>query len=180
MNAIEKLQSERQRVVARLEEIDKILGQYEELQRIAESYLTTGIQHTAISETVTDSVNSPEEPQTGPSVSDPVSPRAQSPKTPMVEFERVVTELLSEAEKPLDRSALYKALLDREVVIGSPNESSDLNTLSARMSRMKEKVVNVSGYGYWPKDREFLPGGYVLQEAGDIQSSNDTNEDNLV
>jgi hypothetical protein len=180
MNTIEKLQSERQRVVARLAEIDRILGQFEELQRIAESYLNFGISHTAPTGTVTDSVKMGEEPQTEPSASDPVLPRTQSPKTPMVEFERVVTELLSEAEKPLDRSALYKALLDREIVIGSPDESSDLNTLSARMSRMKEKVVNVSGYGYWPKDREFLPGGYVLQGAGDIQSSNDTNESNLV
>lgn len=180
MNAIEKLQSERQRVVARLAEIDKILGQFEELQRIAESYLTSGIQHTAIPETVTDSVNAQEEPQTGPSVTDPVLPRVQSPKTPMVEFERVVTELLSEAEAPLDRSALYKALLDRDIVIGSPDESSDLNTLSARMSRMKDKVVNVSGHGYWPKDRAFLPGGYVPPGVDEMQPQDATSESNLV
>ena len=39
MNAIGKLQAERQRLVERLDQIDNILGQYEELQRMAESYL---------------------------------------------------------------------------------------------------------------------------------------------
>lgn len=180
MNAIEKLQSERQRVVARLAEIDRILGQYEELQRIAEKYLTSGDPHTASTGTVTDSVKRQEEAQAEPSVTELSLPGAKSPKTPMVEFERVVTELLSEAERPLDRSALYKALLDRGIVIGSPDESSDLNTLSARMSRMKDKVVNVSGYGYWPKDRAFLPGGYAPQGVDDIQSQNVTSESNVV
>ncbi len=180
MNAIEKLQSERQRVVARLAEIDRILGQYEELQRIAESYLASGASHTADSGTVTDSVKTQAEAQREPSVTEPNLPRVKSPKTPMVEFERVVIELLSEAEVPLDRSALYKALLDREIVIGSPDESSDLNTLSARMSRMKDKIVNVSGHGYWPKDRAFPPGGYVPPGGDDVQSQDVTSESDLV
>ena len=98
----------------------------------------------------------------------------------MVDFEHVAIEVLSEADTPLDRSALYKALLDRDVVIGSPDESSDLNTLSARMSRMKEKVVNVSGYGYWPKGRAFLPGGYEPQGANDMQPLAASGDNNLV
>lgn len=160
MNAIGKLQAERQRLVERLDQIDNILRQYEELQRMAESYLLADEkdENTSIARTDSDSVQ----------VSDPqnhyirnrVMPGVRRQKTPMQEFENTVIEILSDADAPLDRSDLYTALTERDVVIGSPNVNSDLNTLSARMSRMKEKVVNVSGFGYWLKDRAFPPGGY--------------------
>ena len=174
MNSIEKLQAERLKLVGRLAEIDKILGQYEELQRMAESYFSTDVPHTPPDDSASDAV-SISEPQ-GFETPMPTMPGIRKPKTPMADFERVVTGVLAEAEKPLDRSALYKALLDRNVVIGSPNEISDLNTLSARMSRMKEKVVNVTGYGYWPKHRPFLEGGYDPRIVDDTQSSRSSDE----
>lgn len=173
MNAIEKLEAERQRIVARLAEVDKILMQYEELQRVAESYLSSDISHTPPSDSDVASDVSGKQQGLKPASGSPIIPRHHKSKTSMVDFERIVLELLLEAEKPLDRSALYKALLDRGVVIGSPTESADLNTLSARMSRMKERVVNVSGYGYWPKERTFTEGGYEPQEDSETPSQND-------
>ena len=173
MNAIEKLQAERQRLVARLAEIDKILMQYEELQRVAENYLSSDTSHTAPSDSGVISDNSEKQQVLKPTASTPTVPHARKSKTNMVDFERIVLDVLSEAEKPLDRSALYKALLDRDVVVGSPTESADLNTLSARMSRMKERVVNVSGYGYWPKERAFPEGGYEPQEGNETPSRSD-------
>lgn len=174
MNAIEKLQAERQRLVDRLAQIDKILGQYEELQRVAESYLTGNTPHTKLtdSDTVQIGVRDFDEVEARDRMQTTTSSRR--PKTPMTEFEAVVVEVLSDAEKPLDRSALYKALGNRGVVIGSADESSDLNTLSARMSRMKEKVVNVSGYGYWLKERAFHEGGYAPRDQHDAQRIDDS------
>lgn len=181
MNAIEKLQAERQRLVARLAEIDKILGQYQEIQRIAESYFAKNAPHTPS----TDSVSGPEtlpEPQcVEPTKPMMRMPGFRKPKTPMADFEQAVVEMLSEVEEPLDRSALYKALTERDVVIGSPDERSDLNTLSARMSRMKEKIVNVSGYGYWLRERAFPPGGYEPKADNDLSpASGDGEHDSSV
>lgn len=163
MNAIEKLRTERQRLVARLAEIDKILGQYEELQRIAESYLTTEMPHKHFSDSGYQQGVSGETLGSRLNAEMPRVVDQHKSKTPMAEFEKVVVEVLSETHEPLDRSALYKALMARDVVIGSPDERSDLNTLSARMSRMKENIVNVTGFGYWLKERAFAPGGHAPQ-----------------
>lgn len=160
MNAIEKLQSERQRLVARLTEIDKILGQYDELQRIAESYLATGAPHMPITDSAVDPVVRSEGGEQKPNIPESTSSVERKSKTPMADFERIVCDVLTAAEKPLGRSALYEALQERGVVIGSPDQSADMNTLSARMSRMSEKVMNVKGYGYWLKGRAFPEGGY--------------------
>ena len=166
MNAIEKLQAERQRLVARISEIDKILGQFEELQRMAESFFSVATTNTDSREKYSDSA-APSTDDSGQirefSMPDRFQPT--KPKTPMAEFMNIVLQILAGAEQPLDRSALYAELLNRGVVIGSPDESSDLNTLSARMSRMTENVTNVKGYGYWLKDREFRQGGYHPTEV---------------
>jgi hypothetical protein len=172
MNAIEKLKAERQNLVDRLGEIDRILGQYAELERIAESYFATGAPHTSSTDSVAFS-----ELQRAKSMK-PIMPMPtmRKPKTPMADFARVVVEVLSEAQEPLDRSALYKALIQRDVVIGSPDERSDLNTLSARMSRMQGKIVNVSGYGYWLRERAFPPGGYEPEADNDLSSASEDGE----
>lgn len=181
MNAIEKLQAERQRLVERLTEIDKILRQYQEVQRMAESYFDATTPHTRHTDSASGIVELSEVQRVEPPK--PMMPMRdfRKPKTPMVDFEQAVVEVLSEAEEPLDRSALYKALIQRDVVIGSPDESSDLNTLSARMSRMKEKIVNVSGYGYWLRERAFPPGGYEPKADNDLSpASGDGEHDSSV
>ena len=161
MDAIEKLQAERQRLVARLSEIDKILSRFDELQRIAERFFTTEAPHTGHHDGSNDSVvASTSHLDQNPEVSSGDSLAPIKPKTPMSVFVDTVLKVLAGAEQPLDRSALYAELLNRHIVIGSPDESADLNTLSARMSRMSEKVTNIKGYGYWLKDRAFLEGGY--------------------
>ncbi len=179
MNAIKKLQTERQRLVARLAEIDKILCQYEELQRIAETYLAADDTHTSLADSGANLVEmtKPQEAHHSDRTGNVVHETRR--KTSMDEFERVVVDVLTEAESPLNRAALYKALVDRGVVIGSSNENADLNTLSARMSRMKEKVVNVSGYGYWLKDRPFLRGGYKPEGANDTPPLDISGDENL-
>lgn len=166
MNPIEKLIAERQRLVERLEQINQILRQYEELQRIAEGYWSLDEPQSASGEPA------PQPSSDNPSIDEtlgPNDPATRVPvksKTPMAEFDTVVMEILRTSEKPLNRSALYEAVCARGVVIGSGNESSDLNTLSARMSRMADKtdkVVNIRGYGYWSASRPFPEAGYQPQ-----------------
>jgi len=179
MNAIEKLQRERQRLVDRLAEIDKILGRYKELERIAESYFVTRSPHTPLTDSASEPVELPDLQRVESTNPMFTMSGVRKPKTPMAEFERKVVEVLSEVEEPLDRSALYKALTERDVVIGSPDERSDLNTLSARMSRMKEKIVNVSGYGYWLRERAFPTGGYEPKAENDLIAASGDGERDL-
>lgn len=180
MNAIEKLQAERQRLVERLAEIDKILGQYEELERIAESYFATSATHTPSTDLASERVALAEPQRVEPTKPMMPMPNMRKAKTPMADFEQAVVEVLSEVEEPLDRSALYKALLDRDVVIGSADENADLNTLSARMSRMKKNVTNVRGYGYWLKDKPFIRGGYEPHGANDPEKLFDDGDDDVI
>ena len=76
--------------------------------------------------------------------------------TPRHEFERVVLEILYAHGAPLQRAALLHRIRARGVVIGGRNE---MTNLGSKLSRT-EGLVNLPGFGYWPKDRPFVPGGY--------------------
>lgn len=180
MNAIEKLRAERQILVERLGEIDKILGQYQEIQRMAESYFATRTANTPSTDSASDPVAFSEPQRVETTKLMMPMPSVRKPKTSMADFERAVIKVLSEANEPLDRSALYKALIERDVVIGSPDENADLNTLSARMFRMKERVFNMKGYGYWLKERAFPPGGYEPMRETDEQPKYDADHNDRI
>lgn len=163
MDAIERLKQERQHLAERLAEIDHILSKYEEINRLAErlfSQLATEQQNTdSLSfrreallgfERKAHGVVEKRQPESGPQ---------NAPKTPMEEFEKVVLQILDEADRPLDRVALYDELQNRKVVIGSVDKGADLNTLSARMSRMKG-VTNLKGFGYWLESRTYADADY--------------------
>lgn len=175
MTAIEKLQTERQRLVVRLTQIDKILSQYDDLQRIAESYLIADASHTAASDLSGGSGMLSDSQVIEMRVSDQSSLGARKQKTRMADFERIVVDLLHETDKPLDRTDLYTALINRGVVIGSRDESSDMNALSARMTRLRDRglVTNITGHGYWLKDRAFAEAGYEAKNAEEGRTPTD-------
>ena len=178
MDAIEKLRNERRNLAARLADIDNILIKYDDLQRLAENFFSVSIAPTA----ATDSGNSSETPPRELTGGIRLRRRSNLPtgqtKTPMEVFELVTREILAAADKPLDRAALYGELRKRDIVIGSPDDNADLNTLSARMSRMTA-TINVRGYGYWLKDRSFPEGGYMPTSFGDGMAS-DEETDSLI
>ncbi len=160
MNAITELQAERQKLVGRLAEIDKILRQFDELERAAETYLATSRPYTSPTDSDSNQHPEPVHGGAGPITPDRFAPPVSRPKTAMAEFVDKVEAVLTSTDRPLERTALYKALLERDVVIGSPDENADLNTLSARMSRLRDKFINIPGHGYWLKRRAYPKGDY--------------------
>ena len=68
----------------------------------------------------------------------------------MAEFQGAIIDVLRHNGTPMDRKALYEALMKRGVVIGDGDPDKEMNALSARVYRMKEDGILVSerGQGY--------------------------------
>lgn len=167
MEIIARLREERQALVERIAQIDKMLRQYEEWGREAQRLLSlTGMVES-------DPVAPPVAPaaqavHTGTAVSDQsnvhdvgngkVRMRTRSAvsvvgsKTPIPEFETAVIDVLRASGQPMDRVALYEALTARGIVIGDGGREKDLNALSARVYRMaqdpKNRIFGERGQGY--------------------------------
>lgn len=147
MEIIERLRAERQALVARMGEIDKMLRQYEELDRIAQTLLSPSSQSAEIADSrkpkIEGDVNVP--------ITEYVQPNGtRRKKTPIAEFEKAVTDVLRDADAPMDRAELYDALTARGIVIGDGNRDRELNALSARVYRMAQdgRLESQRGQGY--------------------------------
>lgn len=146
MDMIARLRAERHDLVARLDEIDKILTQYELIERAAQQLL--GDRLPADSATVTAESVEHVAPPT-PVVSTDRTVRGKN-KTPIEDFEQAVVDVLKDAAAPMDRVALYDALTGRGIVIGDGDRDKELNALSARVYRMAQagRLTNRRGQGY--------------------------------
>lgn len=146
MDMIARLRAERQDLVARLGEIDKILTQYKQIERAAQQLL--GDHPPVDSRAMTAGPVEPVAPHTPATVPD----RAVSAKnkTPIEEFEQAVIDVLQETAAPLNRVQLYDALTDRGIVIGDGDREKELNALSARVYRMTQtgRLTSRRGQGY--------------------------------
>jgi hypothetical protein len=167
MEIIARLREERQALVDRVAQIDKMLQQYEEWGREAQQLLSlTGaakaeshLDHVApAASTAVAESNEPEQPKFRQVGNERDRLRAPSllpdvgRKTPMPEFEAAVIDVLRESGQPMDRVALYEALTTRGIVIGSGSRDRDLNALSARVYRMaldsSNGISGERGQGY--------------------------------
>jgi hypothetical protein len=76
--------------------------------------------------------------------------RTRFSKTPVAAFERAVIEVLQEADGPMDRVAIYEALKERGITVGSGDRERELNVVSARVYRMAlgGQLEGVRGQGY--------------------------------
>ena len=170
MEIIARLREEREALVARIAQIDKMLKQYDEWGREAQRLLSlTSVVGAGSHES---RVGPSGEPAGAGSAESevPVQPnfrqvgnveirvrsRSSLPvagsKTPMPEFEAAVIDVLRESGQPMDRVALYDALTTRGIVIGDGGRDKDLNALSARVYRMaqdpKNRISSERGQGY--------------------------------
>ena len=164
MEIIARLREEREILVARVTQIDKMLHQYDAWGREAQLLLSL----TAAARP--DSGDGPAF-ATGPKavldtgVSDQqkygkfgkMSTRersslpVQGAKTPIREFEAAVIDVLRENDLPMNRIALYDALTARGIVIGDGQKDKELNALSARVYRMAQgggPLISEQGQGY--------------------------------
>ena len=192
MEIIARLREERQALVDRVTQIDKMLQQYDEWGREAQQLLS--LTGTAKAEAHLDRA-APADSTVFAESSEPEQPkfhqignvrvRLRSPssspvvgrKTPIPEFEAAVIDVLREVGQPMDRVALYEALTARNIVIGSGGRDRDLNALSARVYRMaqdpKNRISGERGQGYRlitdeeSLESESVDGGAVDDEDRD-------------
>jgi hypothetical protein len=178
METMALLRKERQVLVDRLAEIDKMLRQYEELDRVARTLLASSSRSTDkidsrslrdFSEGLVDEKRVVEPQFTGH-----VGHRE---KTPIDEFERAVMGVLREADAPMDRAELYDALTERGVVIGDGDRDKELNALSARVYRMAQAghLESKRGQGYRLKE----PASFSYPELGQPEHERSREESDL-
>lgn len=156
MELIIRLREERAALVARLAQIDQMLSQYEEWGRAAQRLISLTNQSNHESEktyeTQGDQTGVPSRAYSG----EGVPSHAAKKKTPIKEFQQTILDILRESMVPMDRVALYDALISRGVVIGDGDREKDLNVLSARVYRLAQEtrlIVSERGQGYrWVGD----------------------------
>lgn len=61
-------------------------------------------------------------------------------------------------ERPMNRSELYESLNKNGIVI---NGTEPEKVLSTMLWRMRDKVVRLPGFGYWPADLDFPAADYI-------------------
>lgn len=59
--------------------------------------------------------------------------------------------------EPVPRSDLYRDLIERGLRIGGADPEMVLSTM---LWRMKDVIVRIPKFGYWPRDEKFEPAGY--------------------
>jgi len=186
MEIIGLLRAERQALVERLSEIDQMLRQYEELDRIAQTLLEPSTSSARATDSRKPDVNSqsPDADRLPPAMG--VTPNTMRglvgrKKTPTDEFERLVIDILRDANAPLDRAELYDALTERGVVIGDGNRDKELNALSARLYRMAQAghLDSKRGQGYLLKVNEIIEKPVPFGSEGEALSI-DTDLDDLL
>ena len=131
-NAIQKLIEERDLLHTRLQEISVLINEFEELA----SYEAPPKLDASSSEI---QQNESSLTASGPEPSG------------FAEYEAALRDILMEASRPLQRKEVLNALTARGIVVGGTKE---LNTLGTRLHRT-DWVVNLKGFGYWLKARDF-------------------------
>lgn len=67
-------------------------------------------------------------------------------------------KILRERGHPMSRRELHEALKERGLEVKGSDEIKALGTI---LWRAKKHIVQLEGYGYWPKDDEYAPAGYL-------------------
>ena len=163
MDIVARLREEREALVERLAQVDKMLKEHDEWGREAQRLLSLTPapevrQHDAATDvfgpsTIDEATGSEAgEPKRSSMFRKRTFPVQTRVKTPMPEFEAAVIDVLRNAERPMDRTELYDALTARGIVIGSGTRDADLNALSARVYRMakdpQNQITSERGQGY--------------------------------
>jgi hypothetical protein len=86
------------------------------------------------------------------------------------EVARVAREILAEQDKPMPRKALLKAVTERGIILSGKDPEMVLSTM---MWRMQKEFVRLPPWGYWLKDRPYVPAGYdpLIPYPGDDEHS---------
>lgn len=84
--------------------------------------------------------------------------RTSGRNPPREQIAEIVRDLMVQRRKPMTRTDILDALeLTGHPIVGV-NPSKNIGTI---MWRLRDRFVNLSGYGYWPSDMDFAPAEYV-------------------
>ena len=163
MDIVTRLRAEREVLVERLAQIDKMLREYDEWGREAQRLLSLTAASGGVANNEAIDQGAEADSKSG-GIAIEAHRRLEnidrvrrvrlgpSNKTPIRDFEAAVIDVLKESGKPMDRTELYDALTERGIVIGSGNRDKDLNALSARVYRMAQNpehgITGERGQGY--------------------------------
>lgn len=179
METINRLREERAQLVARLNQIDNILLRYQEWDREAKRLLAIDDGASTVGKREPTEAVAPSgvTPAVAAVADAPSVPAPKRVRTPMREFEAAVLDVLRESDFPMDRVALYDALVGRGIVIGDGDRDKELNALSARVYRMAKDggIVSQRGEGYRLKREEENSQEGVAEDAAGNNRDLDVN-----
>ena len=157
MEKIDLLHERKRELEVQLADISRVILAYEDLEREMLSVLGKATPNAA----------PPEAPSSQARPSRP-APTTRQKSSEVEAFERAVRKILSEAVKPVDRSELLNDLRIEGIEVGG---AEPLNTLGARIFRMKDTVAAKRGSGYFLRAREseFFPRNERIPTE-DVQS----------
>lgn len=78
--------------------------------------------------------------------------------------------VIREHGAPVSRSDLYNELVARGLRIGGTDPEMVLSTM---LWRMKDLIVRIPKFGYWPRDKKFEPAGYDPSVSSGDQEHSD-------
>ncbi|WBH15147.1 hypothetical protein [Sphingomonas radiodurans] len=130
---IASLQTARLRVVAELERLNQFVNLWYEMA----------------------GEKRPVEPKPEPGDTPP-STRRKNPDREIVVG--AALDFIREAGKPLNRREIADRLPERGLTLQGKDPDMILSTM---LWRSKDRVVRLSGHGYWPADEDYLPADYI-------------------
>ncbi|TIL27434.1 hypothetical protein [Mesorhizobium sp.] len=78
------------------------------------------------------------------------------PITPYDELENIAVNVLIKNGRPLKRQQFYEAVKEAGANVGGSDERGNFGSKMSRSNRL----VNLDGYGYWPKDKACAAANY--------------------
>jgi hypothetical protein len=97
---------------------------------------------------------------------DTTTAKASNPKKE--EVAEAALEILSERGVPMSRDDLLSALSLKGIHI---HGKDPLVVLQTMLWRMRERIVHLKGFGYWPKDVTYAPAAYDPAALSEIASA---------
>jgi hypothetical protein len=99
-------------------------------------------------------------------------PRTRAVNPPTDQVVEAAIHLLRVRGHPMSRSALHSALWERGVKVRGTDPVKTLGTI---LWRAKDRIIQLEGYGYWPKNVSYARANYfqpqepkITLQAGDI------------
>ncbi|GJL94823.1 MAG: hypothetical protein DHS20C05_12280 [Hyphococcus sp.] len=163
LNRLSELKKQRKSVEKQLDDVDKFIAMSEALEAddIEALEVFTGVPN-----------------ESGTSKSKTNRKHRNSPKEEVAEAARV---LIAANGKPMPRSDLFSALVERGLIIEGQNPEMILSTM---LWRQKDKVVRLKGGGYWLAERpwkakDYEPSAETLSHHQSLRAFTDSTREML-